>query len=149
MTFKSTGFPQVGTRFFPTRNFAAKDIPDLTGKIAVVTGGTSGIGLETAVQLAQHGADVIILGSSEARGQSAVTLIRARTGRTVRWVYLNLFSVRSAKEAAEAVKGSVDRIDILVANAGIASSTALSEDGYEAIFACNRMSSKRAKEGHV
>lgn len=138
MNYASTGLRVYGYRFFLNRRFSSDDIPDLSGKQAIVTGGTSGIGLETALQLAQHGADVIILGSSDVRGQEAIRKIKLKTGKSVQWVYLNLNSIKASKHAAEQIKSMVKKIDILVANAGVGNGTFMSEDGYEGVFACNR-----------
>src|SRR5271166_5840420 len=56
------------------------DVPDMTGKTVVVTGGNSGIGLETAVALARAGGRVLITVRDSARGAAAVADIRARAG---------------------------------------------------------------------
>ena len=139
MTFEKYGFPQLGTRIFPTRNFSAKQIPDLNDKIAVVTGGTSGIGLESAIQLASHGADVIILGSSAQKGAAGIKTIKEKTGKDVRFLQLNLSSIKASQGAAEKLKKMVKKIDILIANAGVGNGSSLSEDGYEGIFALNHL----------
>lgn len=75
--------PIVGMGYGPfwKQRFTANDIPDLAGKTAVVTGGTAGIGLETSLQLASHGARVIMLSSTEARGQAAIREIKEKTGK--------------------------------------------------------------------
>lgn len=58
--------------------WTTKDIPNLTGKIAIVTGGTRGIGLCTAIGLVSAGADVIIIGSNSKNGDNAVSLIKSK-----------------------------------------------------------------------
>ena len=62
----------------------ASDIPDLTGKVAVVTGGNGGLGLETARQLAAHGARVVIGARNMAKAELARAAIVA-TAPTCRW----------------------------------------------------------------
>lgn len=138
MSYAKYGKHHYGYKYFVERRFSVNQIPDLSGKTAIVTGGTSGIGLETATQLAARNAEVIILGSSDNRGKTAVDRIQKETGRSVRWVYLNLNSIAASKAAAQAVQGLVKKLDILVANAGIGNGTGMSDDGFESVFACNR-----------
>ncbi|XP_035716086.1 dehydrogenase/reductase SDR family member on chromosome X-like [Folsomia candida] len=59
-------------------NWSTKDIPNLTGKVAMVTGGTRGIGLYTAIGLASAGAEVTILGSNLEHGENAVTFLKEK-----------------------------------------------------------------------
>lgn len=139
MTFETLGIPILGLKFFLARKFAAKDIPDLTGKTAVITGGTAGIGLESAIELARHGADVFVLGSNETRGRQAVETIHERTGKRVTYVNLNLGSIKASKRTGAEIKKKVKSIDILLLNAGIGVSYDVTVDGYESVFACNHL----------
>jgi len=92
---------------------------DFTGKTALITGSTSGIGRATADKLAERGAHVIVSGRSTERGEAAVDAIRL-AGGVADFVAADLLqpdSVRQlARRALEIGKG---RIDILVNNAGI------------------------------
>lgn len=139
MTFEKLGIPIFGTKVWPTRKFSTSQIPDLNGKIVVITGGTSGLGLESAVQLAARGADVIILGSSESRGTRALEVIEKQTNCKARWVHMNLASIRSSRKSAEEIKALVDKIDILLLNAGVGMTSTLTEDGFENTFGCNHL----------
>lgn len=139
MTFATVGLPALGLRFSVSRNFAASDIPDLTGKTAVVTGGTEGIGLEAVVELAGHGAEVVILGSSETRGQQAIGTIFRRTGKKVDYVPLNLASIKAARHAGKKIAKKCTKIDILLLNAGVGGSAPMTEEGYDGVFACNHL----------
>lgn len=77
------------------------DIPDLSGKIALVTGGTRGIGYETAVGLASSGAEVIIAGRNEEKGNEAVAGIKTtHPSANVSFMQLDLGSLVSIKEFA-------------------------------------------------
>ena len=58
-------------------SFSERDIPDLAGKTAIVTGATGGLGYETARMLAEHGARVILAGRNQAKGSEALANIRA------------------------------------------------------------------------
>lgn len=83
---------------------------DLAGQTALVTGGTAGIGLESARLLARHGAQVIITGRSSDRGAAAV----AEIGAGVRFVAADLSDLDSVKSL---VRQCGDRVDIVVNNA--------------------------------
>jgi NAD(P)-dependent dehydrogenase (short-subunit alcohol dehydrogenase family) len=88
--------------------------PDLTGRTALVTGATAGIGRAVALHLAEHGADVVVHGRDAARGDELVTEIAGRGGRA-RFVAADLTDadqvVRLAADAGD--------VDILVNNAGV------------------------------
>ncbi|MEZ0049914.1 NAD(P)-dependent dehydrogenase (short-subunit alcohol dehydrogenase family) [Mycobacterium sp. MAA66] len=90
-------------------------VRDLEGKVALVTGATSGIGRATALQLAAHGAIVIVHGRDAARGADVVTEIE-NTGGSARFVGADLSEPTEALRLA----GEVGDIDILINNAGFA-----------------------------
>ncbi|CAG5055304.1 unnamed protein product [Parnassius apollo] len=93
----------------------------LDGKVALVTGGNSGIGLETARDLAKRGARVIIASRNAAKSEQAVTDIIATTGnKNVEYRCLNLCKFSSVRDFADDFNKTVDRLDILVNNAGCA-----------------------------
>ncbi|GAA2056706.1 SDR family NAD(P)-dependent oxidoreductase [Leifsonia soli] len=92
---------------------------DLTGKTALVTGSTSGIGRATALKLAQGGTHVIVSGRDAERGQATVDAIRTAGGRAD-FVAANLSDAESVRELARrALEISGGRVDILVNNAGV------------------------------
>lgn len=92
---------------------------DFTGKTALITGSTSGIGRATAQKLAADGAHVIISGRDHARGESVVAAIR-EAGGTADFVAADLASTASVRElAAKARELGGGRVDILVNNAAI------------------------------
>ncbi|KAH9897011.1 NAD-P-binding protein [Cubamyces lactineus] len=101
----------------------AKDLADLTGKVAIVTGGNSGIGYATVQHLVRHGAKVYIGARSEERARVAIERLRAEGlqpgNGELDWFQLDLNDPRKAKEAAEAFLAKERRLDILVNNAGI------------------------------
>ncbi len=117
------------------------DVADMTGKTVVITGGNSGIGLETAVALAQAGAKTLITVRDTARGQAAVADIWARSGSNdVDVVVFDLGSIASTRQGAADILARCDRIDVLVNNAGVVLSSRLeTEDGLEATFAINHL----------
>jgi NAD(P)-dependent dehydrogenase (short-subunit alcohol dehydrogenase family) len=114
--------------------FTASAVPDLTGKTVIVTGASSGVGLETSRALARAGARVVLAVRDIAKGREAA---RHMTGVT-EFRALDLSSLDSVRAFAAAWQGPVD---LLVNNAGATPPTALtlSEDGFELQFATNHL----------
>ncbi|KQV76981.1 oxidoreductase [Aeromicrobium sp. Root344] len=110
---------------------------DLTGRRAVVTGGASGIGVETARALAATGAEVTIAVRDLQAGEQVATDIRASTGRPVDVRRLELTDLDSVDAFVAAWDGP---LDILVNNAGImATPETYTEQGWELQFATNHL----------
>ncbi|MBV8162176.1 MAG: SDR family NAD(P)-dependent oxidoreductase, partial [Acidimicrobiia bacterium] len=100
--------------------WSANDIPDLSGKTAVVTGANSGLGYETAVALARHGAHVVLACRDEGRGTEAVDRLRADVpDASAELSLLDLADLASVWKFAEAYVDERDNLDILVDNAGV------------------------------
>jgi 2-deoxy-D-gluconate 3-dehydrogenase len=91
---------------------------DLTGKIAIVTGGNGGIGLGIARGLAEAGADIAIVGRNQAKSDAAVAEIKARGARAIS-VAADVTDNGAVSSMVERVARELGRIDILVNNAGI------------------------------
>jgi len=101
-------------------HWTTRDIPDQTGKLAVVTGATGGIGLETALGLAAAGADVILAARNPAKGREAEAWIRARApDANVRFEPVDLADLSSVKAFADRMVWEGRPIDVLVDNAGV------------------------------
>lgn len=113
----------------------------MVGKICVVTGATSGIGLVTARELARMGATVVLMARSRERGEAAREEIAARTGNQgVELILADFASLASVRAGAEAVLARHGRLDVLVNNAGVyVGDRRLSADGYELTFAVNHL----------
>ncbi len=90
----------------------------LSGKTALVTGSTRGIGKATALRLAEAGATVIITGRNEDRAREVAKDIKTRTGSDTFAVELDLGSRESIETAMERISEAVGGVDILVNNAG-------------------------------
>lgn len=117
-------------------------MPALTGRVAVVTGANSGIGLQAARQLAAHGARVTLAVRDAARGEAAAEQIRAwAPGADVAVARLDLADLSSVREFAQSwAEGQPDGLDLLVNNAGImATPRRLTPDGFESQFATNHL----------
>ncbi len=100
--------------------WTAADIPDQTGRTAIITGANSGLGLVTATELARHGADVILAVRNTSAGETVAASIRAETrNATVSVRQLDLASLDSVRAFADRASDELDRIDLLVNNAGL------------------------------
>lgn len=93
---------------------------DLTGKVAVVTGASAGLGADAAMAYAEAGADVALLARRVEKLESVKDEISKKTGRKVIAVQCDVASEESVKEAVESVYAQMNRIDILLNNAGVA-----------------------------
>lgn len=100
----------------------------LQNKVAIITGGSRGIGFATAEKFLMEGATVIIAASSDATAQKAVAQLREKYPQAkVDGISPELASLQSVAEAFGQVAAKYGRIDILVNNAGISESTPLSQ----------------------
>ncbi len=114
---------------------------DMRGRTVLVTGATSGIGLETCVALARGGARVLATARDRARGDAAVDQIRERgSSDEVEVVDLDLASLASVRAAAADVLARAPRLDVLVNNAGAVIGTRReTADGFEMTIGVNHL----------
>jgi NAD(P)-dependent dehydrogenase (short-subunit alcohol dehydrogenase family) len=119
------------------------DIPNQSGKLAIVTGATGGLGLETALGLAGAGATVILAGRNPAKGRAAEDLIRQRhPNAEVRFEVVDLASLSSVADFASRILSEGRPIDILINNAGVMAprKRETTVDGFERQLATNYLS---------
>jgi NAD(P)-dependent dehydrogenase (short-subunit alcohol dehydrogenase family) len=122
------------------RRFTETDVPDQTGRTAVVTGATGGLGLHVATVLAAHGARVLLGSRNPERGAAALArVVAVATGAPPELVELDLASLKSVRAAvADIRQRTSDRLDLLVNNGGImAPPLSYSVDGFESQWATN------------
>ena len=112
---------------------------DLSGRTAVVTGGSSGVGLHTALALARQQCRVLLACRDPARAELAVDKIReVRPGAEVEWLDLDLASLQSVRRLAALVKVRLSQLDYLVLSAGVyLTEYRLTEDGLEEMMQVN------------
>ncbi|MGX9787692.1 SDR family NAD(P)-dependent oxidoreductase [Mycobacterium sp. MMS18-G62] len=117
------------------------DIPDQTGRTAVITGANTGLGYETATALAAKGANVVLAVRNIEKGKAAADLIaRAHPGASVAIQELDLTSLDSIRAAADELKSNHDIIDLLINNAGVMTTPkSTTKDGFELQFGTNHL----------
>ncbi|MEU2020634.1 oxidoreductase [Streptomyces sp. NPDC016469] len=122
-----------------TQGWSARDIPEQSGRTAVVTGANSGIGLITARELARCGARVLLACRDERRGEEAAARIRyAVRGADVEFAPLDLADLSSVRAFAGDFRA--DRLDLLINNAGVmALPYGRTADGFETQFGVNHL----------
>ncbi len=111
----------------------------MKGKTVVITGGNDGIGFQTALELARMGANIVIVSRNEQKAKNAVEGIKSSTGNNnIQYDVADLASQQSIRKAAEQIRSKVDKIDVLLNNAGGSfQKFQLTEDGLELTIATN------------
>ena len=119
----------------------AIDLPELRGRVALVTGASSGIGLATARELARCGARTLLGCRDKGRAQQAKALILSQFPQAmVEIVLLDLASLESVEDAAEEVADLAGHLDLLVNNAGVmAVRPGFTADGFELQLGTNHL----------
>jgi NAD(P)-dependent dehydrogenase (short-subunit alcohol dehydrogenase family) len=120
--------------------WSTADIPDLTGRRALVTGATSGLGYETALELLRHGADVLVAARNPEKAAQAAETLTQKAGRAPTILELDLADLASVEKAAGEVIASYDRLDLLINNAGVmAPPYRQTVDGFELQLGTNHL----------
>ena len=122
-------------------DWTAEDIPDQSGRTAVITGANSGLGLETARELARHGAHVVLAVRSIENGEAAVTNISATVpDAALELLELDLASLDSVRASAAELHDRFEGVDLLVNNAGVMyTPRQQTADGFEMQFGTNHL----------
>jgi dehydrogenase/reductase SDR family protein 12 len=132
------GYTNIGYRI-RSRGWCASELSSLEGRVVIVTGATSGLGLAAAEGLARLGATVWLVVRSEARGARARAAITERSGNHDVHVGLcDLSDLDSVRQFAERFTTQAERLDVLVNNAGVLpAARTMSPNGIELTFATN------------
>ncbi|MEH3032861.1 MAG: oxidoreductase [Aeromicrobium erythreum] len=117
------------------------DIGDLTGRRALVTGGTGGLGFHTALELGRHGADVVITARSEAKASDTLDRLRREAPEASFDVLsLDLADLADVRRSADEALERFDRLDLLINNAGIMlTPKSFTKDGFELQMGTNHL----------
>ena len=121
--------------------WTAADLPDLSGRIAVVTGANSGLGLVTSRELARAGAQVIMACRNTTKGEEAAREVGiSAPGAVVHVDELDLADLSSVEAFASRLADQHDRLDLLINNAGLmAPPRRVTKDGFESQFGTNHL----------
>jgi NAD(P)-dependent dehydrogenase (short-subunit alcohol dehydrogenase family) len=116
------------------------DIPTQAGKLAVVTGATGGLGYQTAMRLAQAGAEVVLTGRNDAKGREAISKIRNRfPDAKISFEALDLANLASVADFGRRFADAHSSLDLLINNAGVMAlpTRRTTADGFEMQFGTN------------
>jgi len=122
-------------------NWTIDNIPELSGKIIVVTGGNSGLGYESVKAFAGKGAEVILASRSTEKGEEAkAVILNDVPGAKIKVMQLDLGDLESVKSFAAAFKQGYKKLDVLLNNAGIMMTPYFTtKDGFEGQFGTNHL----------
>ncbi|KAJ3063661.1 hypothetical protein HK102_008413, partial [Quaeritorhiza haematococci] len=117
------------------------DIPDLSGKVAIVTGGYTGLGRVTCLELARKNAHVIVAGRNKSKGDPVIEALKKETNNSnIEFGEIDLLSLKSVDKFADSFLAKNIPLHILINNAGVmACPFTLSADGIESQFATNHL----------
>jgi NAD(P)-dependent dehydrogenase (short-subunit alcohol dehydrogenase family) len=130
-----------GSEEASVKGWTAKDIPDQSGRVVVITGANSGIGYESAVALARKGARVVMACRSLDKAERARQELLARVPNALAEIrQLDLGDLQSVAHFAAALNAEVERLDVLMNNAGImAPPYGTTVDGFESQIGTNHL----------
>lgn len=123
------------------KKWTLDQMPDQTGRTAIVTGANTGIGFETAAALAAKNASVVLACRNRQKAEDAIEKIRERTpDARLEFIELDLASLDSVARFADAYRAAHDGLDLLINNAGVMiPPLGRTEDGFELQFGCNHL----------
>ncbi|KAL0961442.1 hypothetical protein HGRIS_006387 [Hohenbuehelia grisea] len=124
--------------FPPKSKFSVDDIPDLSGKVAIVTGSSAGIGVETVKALLIHNAKVYMANRSEEKTAPIIKKLKEETGKEAIFLKLDLANLRAVKQAAAEYLSKENQLHMLF-NAGVMVPPIgkVTDDGYDLQFGTN------------
>jgi len=134
--------PATAAAQYETKPYAkAPPLPDLTGKVALITGSTDGLGRDVARRMAAAGARILITGRSAARGDSLVDEITRSGKGSAKFYHADLASLDAVRRLADEVTRDTPKLHYLINNAGVGfvfdTTRKFSAEGYEMHFAVN------------
>ncbi|GJE89085.1 NAD(P)-binding protein [Phanerochaete sordida] len=123
----------------PASKFSVDQIPDLTGRVLLVTGANTGVGKETVRALLQHNARVYLAARTRSKAEAAIKDLKEATGKEAIFLELDLGSLASVRKAAEEFLAKERALHVLFNNAGVMIPPVeqLTSDGYDLQFGTN------------
>ncbi|KZT52553.1 NAD(P)-binding protein [Calocera cornea HHB12733] len=131
---------QAWSELFPPKpKWLPADMPDLTGKVAIVTGGNTGIGKVTCKYLLLKNCTVYLFCRTASRAQAAIAELKAETGKEAHFIPCDLSDLPSIKACANEFMSKEQRVDILFCNAGVMTCPMdqITKQGYDMQFGTN------------
>lgn len=127
------------TFFIPKSKFNVEDIPDLSGKVIIVTGGNTGIGKETVKALLNKNAKVYMASRSREKAESAIADLATESGKRAIFLELDLADLASVKKAAQVFQSMENDLHVLFNNGGVLMPNIkdLTKQGYDLQFGTN------------
>ncbi|KAF8885697.1 hypothetical protein CPB84DRAFT_125022 [Gymnopilus junonius] len=125
--------------FPPKSEFTPESIPDLSGKVIIVTGANTGVGKETAKALLAHNAKVYFAARSQEKAEQAIKELKEQTGKEGIFLKLDLADLKSVKSASEEFQSKEKELHVLFNNAGVMAPPIdqLTAQGYDLQFGTN------------
>ncbi|KAJ7281478.1 hypothetical protein C8J57DRAFT_1297756 [Mycena rebaudengoi] len=129
----------ISQSFPPKTKFTENDVPDLAGKVCIVTGGNSGVGKETVRVLLNHNAKVYMASRSPEKAQKAISELKEKTGKDAIFLQLDLGDLKSIKASAAEFLEKETALHILFNNGGVMMPPVedRTSDGYDLQFGTN------------
>ncbi|TFY51193.1 hypothetical protein EVJ58_g10694 [Rhodofomes roseus] len=123
----------------PEPVFSVNHVPDLTGRVILVTGGNDGIGKETIRVLLEHNAKVYMASRDQKKAEAAIEELKEKTGKEALLLKLDLASLASVRQAASQFLSLERELHVLYNNAGVSNTPIdwLTDDGYDMTFGTN------------
>ncbi|CAL1713794.1 unnamed protein product [Somion occarium] len=123
----------------PKSKFSTDQIPDLTGRVVIVTGGNVGVGKETIKALLEHNAKVYMGSRSKSKADAAIKDLKAATGKEAIFLELDLSSLASVRRAADEFLSKETELHLLFLNAGVMVPPLdqITAEGYDLQFGTN------------
>ncbi|OBZ71391.1 ATP phosphoribosyltransferase [Grifola frondosa] len=136
---KNNIWPIAVQSFPPKSKFSTDQIPDLTGRVIIVTGGNTGVGEQTIKALLERNAKVYMASRSKDKADAAIAELKALTGKEAIFLELDLSSLASIRKAANEFLSKEKELHVLFNNAGVMSPPmdTLTADGYDLQFGTN------------
>ncbi|KAF2149628.1 oxidoreductase [Myriangium duriaei CBS 260.36] len=132
----------MGSWFSSSKSFVPEtDIPDLSGKVVLITGGNTGLGKETIRQLIKHNSKIFLAARTRSKAEETINELKREVPKaSIEYLELDLTSLKSVAAAAENFNSRSDRLDILFNNAGIMNVPyGLTQEGYEIQLGTNHI----------
>jgi len=122
-------------------NWTVENMPDLKGKVLVVTGGNSGLGYESVKAFAEKGAEVVLASRTMEKGEKAKNeILKAKPDGKIELMQLDLGDMESVRSFADSFKKKYKKLDVLLNNAGIMMTPYFTtKDGFEGQFGTNHL----------